>query len=320
MTVLQKPITSEVGFEGAGGFKLTGTLELPANRNGKVPAVLLLPGSGPSDRDGNTMLMSDKVDILKDIADRLAESGIASYRFDKRAIARYREAWPKALPDLGEFFAYDKFVGDAEAALKMMAARRELNPKRLAVLGHSEGASYALQMGVDVKPAALVLMGCMGRTMSAVLHDQIGLRVSNAPGIDAKKYVDYTDAACAAMAANKPLPPNPPQGLGGLFNVTTAKLLGAFCRIDPTDLAKHYAGPVLALDGADDQQVSPTKDFPRLLASLKARSGAVTEGHLIPNASHAFKSTANSKDEFGGPLQPPTLNDIVSFLKKNLAS
>src|SRR5688500_9758350 len=81
----EKPMPLEVSFTGAGGLKLNGTVLLPSGgRDQKFPAVLLLPGSGPTDRNGNQppVLVTD---LLKQIADRLAAEGIASLRFDKRS-------------------------------------------------------------------------------------------------------------------------------------------------------------------------------------------------------------------------------------------
>jgi dienelactone hydrolase len=312
--------TSEVTFKGADGLMLTGTLELPAQSNGKVPAMLLIPGSGPTDRDGNSPLLPNlKVDVLKEIADRLAAEGIATYRFDKRALQEYRSKWPASLDALATFFDYDKFSGDAENAFKMLQARPEVDPKRVGVLGHSEGATYTLQIAADLNPKAIVVIGCLGRKMGENLHDQIALRLSQqAPSLE-KVYVDYTDAACAAMAAGKPLPPNMPQGLGSLFNPSTVKLLGAFCRIDPLDLIQKYSGPALAINGANDQQVSPTKDFPRILSGLQARPRAISEGMLVPNASHCIKATSSPTDDaFAGPIVPAALAKIASFAKANL--
>lgn len=99
----------EVAFNGAGGFQLRGTLVLPSATKGKVPGVLLLPGSGPSDRNGNQppQLVTD---LLKQIAERLAADGFASLRFDKRAAAVYATTWPKDMAAMNNFFSYDALL------------------------------------------------------------------------------------------------------------------------------------------------------------------------------------------------------------------
>src|SRR5438128_1948923 len=110
--------TKEISFAGVGGLKLQGTFEAPAGATG-MKALLLLPGSGPTDRNGNQPpgLITD---LLKQIADDLAAHGIASFRFDKRAAHVHAADWPKDASKLNDFFAWDKFVGDAGAALDVL--------------------------------------------------------------------------------------------------------------------------------------------------------------------------------------------------------
>src|SRR5882724_2928592 len=86
----------EVTFKGVGGFELQGTLLMPAGAK-NAPAFVLLSGSGPTDRDDNVNVpgMQLKIDLLKQVAERLAESGVATLRYDKRAVRHYSDKWPK---------------------------------------------------------------------------------------------------------------------------------------------------------------------------------------------------------------------------------
>ena len=310
------PVNGEVTFKGADGFELAGTFEAPPG--GKAcPAVLLIPGSGPTDRDGNSNIVPVKIDLLKQIAEKLTAAGFATLRFDKRAIAHYQASWPKTLPEVNQFFSWRHFVEDAEGALDYLRSRPEVDQKRVVMLGHSEGALITLQVASEISqpPAALVLIGSTGRPMGLVIHDQIARNLAQNPKVDPKPYLDYTDAACAALAAGKPLPPNPPTGLQSLFNESVLDIMGAYCRIDPTDLAKKYEGPVLAINGADDTQISPTKDTKPLAAALKTRSKGTIDVMIVPSASHNLKSTASGdKDAFGGPMDQKALDKIVSWL------
>ena len=91
--------TRQVRFPGAGGIELAGTLVLPMNSElQKVPGVVLIAGSGPTDRDGNNPLIPAKIDLLKQIAELLADAGIASIRYDKRGIGQSTRA-PTKLAD-----------------------------------------------------------------------------------------------------------------------------------------------------------------------------------------------------------------------------
>jgi alpha-beta hydrolase superfamily lysophospholipase len=291
----------------------------------KAPAILLLPGSGPTDRNGNSGL-GIKTDLLKEIAEELAKNGIASLRFDKRAIQIYASQWPKDPKEMNHFFAWQMFVDDASSAFDFLAKQPEVDSTKVAILGHSEGALISLQIGSDRSgkpsaPKATILMGSTGRPMGPILHEQIArqLKLGNATPEVTKQYLDYVDSACKALAENKPLPPNMPPNLGSLFNPTTMDIVGAYCRIDPNDLAKNATGPFLVMNGRSDTQVSAERDTPPLLATLKARKKGTVESLIVPDASHNFKSTKlGNNDAFTGPMDPTALALIIKFAKANL--
>ena len=321
---LTKLKTRELTFQ-ADGLKLVGTLELPTTGSGPYPALLLLPGSGPTDRDGNSGL-GITTDLLKDIALELAKHGIASYRFDKRAIRHYAADWPKTPEAQNKFFSFDHFVDDATRAFDLLREQPEINPARVGVLGHSEGALLSLELaasrsGKPTAPETVILLGSTGRPMGPILHEQINrqLQKSGLPAAEQKRYLDYVDASCAALAERKPLTAKAPQGLESLFNPTTANIVGAYCRIDPASLAPKVNGAVLVINGEKDTQVSAVRDTPKIIAALKLRTIGSVDSLIVPNASHNLKDTvAGGDDAFGGPVVPAGMTKILEFAKKNL--
>src|ERR1700733_8388575 len=167
----------QVTFKGANGASLRGTFQFPAGTsNAKVPALLLLAGSGPTDRDGNQppVMMTN---LLKQIAQALANKGIASLRFDKRGMYANAADIPKQLSQYGEFFAWENFVGDAAAAYRFLREQPEVDPLRVGILGHSEGGILALvsagALRAEAPPAVLILVGTPGRPMESVIVDQL---------------------------------------------------------------------------------------------------------------------------------------------------
>src|SRR5438067_1649273 len=90
------PVEQHISFQGNGGITIAGTLVLPetANSDRLVPAVLLIQGSGPTDRDGNQP-PNLQTDLLRQLANILAGAGIASLRYDKRGMYANRDALPK---------------------------------------------------------------------------------------------------------------------------------------------------------------------------------------------------------------------------------
>src|SRR5712671_4102275 len=105
-----------VRFAGSDGASLAGTLLLPIKSElGRVPGIVLVAGSGPTDRDGNNSLVPERIDLLKQLAELLARAGIATLRYDKRGIGGSQR--PSDSMQLQErFFAWENFVGDVQAA------------------------------------------------------------------------------------------------------------------------------------------------------------------------------------------------------------
>jgi len=319
-------IEKEVVFKGAGGLELKGTLALPAHSKGKTGAILLLPGSGPTDRNGNQVPVF-MTDLLKQISQNLNEQGFATLRFDKRASAPYRPIFLKMTVDgMAEFFKWDNFVGDATAALHFLQKQSTVDPHKVGILGHSEGALLALQIGknevgkADV-PAVLITMGGTGRPMGPILHEQIARALDKQKQVDPVRamYLNAVDKATAQVAKTATFPKDLPPGLQSLFNPTTNKLMQAYCSIDPSALARQFRGPVLVMNGADDTQVSAQRDAPLLKKALQGRAKSKFDYLIVPASSHNFKSTATGdKDAIKGPILPQALAKIDSFLNKYL--
>lgn len=320
---LQSP-GQEVAFRGAGDFELKGTLTVPAKTSGPAPAVLLLPGSGPSDRNANQppQLITD---VLKQIAERLADEGFVTLRFDKRAVHAYASQWPKDLPALNDFFSWENFVADAKAGLDFLRSRPQVDPKRAFILGHSEGGMIAVQIAGDTSgrtdaPYGLVLVATPGRTMDQLIREQVAGSLARAGIVDsmAKPYTDYVDAAIRQIKKDGTVPPDPPPGLGPLFPPSALKLLRAYFTVEPARLASKFAGPVLVVQGEKDIQVSPIRDAPPLMEALKARGKGSAELFIVPSASHNLKSVGdpNKEPAFAGPIVPEAMNKIVDWLQK----
>jgi pimeloyl-ACP methyl ester carboxylesterase len=313
----------EVTFKGAGGMNLKGVVSVPT-ATAPVPGVLLLPGSGPTDRSGNQppALITN---LLKEIAERLEKEGFATMRFDKRAAHVYSAVWPKTLPLMNDFFVWENFVGDARAALKHLADQPGVDKKRLIVLGHSEGGLIAAQIAADTvgtadSPAALILMATAGRRLDIVVREQVTASL-NRSGLSAeiqKPYLDYMEKAITQIKADATVPPNPPAGMAGLFNESASKLMRSYFTLEPTELLAKFVGPVLIVQGEQDIQVLATKDTPALEKALKARSKGTVETVLVPGASHNFKKVTDPQKEMGiaGSVVEPTLSKIVEFVKR----
>jgi hypothetical protein len=304
--------------------RLSGTLLLPkhAAPDRRVPAVVLVAGSGPTDRNGNQppLLWTG---LLKQLADILADAGIASLRYDKRG--QYRSGKPPAgAKALGEFVAWDHFVADVEAAYRALGAEPEVDPGRLAIVGHSEGgllaihAAAALQEGPGRPPAAVVLLATPGRRLDEVLREQLTAafkRLGLAEGAAASLLAE-NDRIIMAIRKSGEVPRDVPPALAPLYPPYIGRFLQRLLEVDPADLAAKLRGPVLVVQGAKDLQVSAERDAPRLEAALRRRDGGHTcEVVVLDGASHNLKRVRTEGEHaFFGPVVPELRTKLVGWL------
>ncbi|MEQ1821393.1 MAG: alpha/beta hydrolase [Fimbriimonadaceae bacterium] len=324
ISLLAVPAETEVTFVGHGGLQLRGSLMMPERRASLLPAVLLLPGSGPTDRDGNQMptLITD---LLKQTAERLAKEGYASLRFDKRATPGYARTWPTDVKEQNDFFSFERFVGDAKCALLYLQKQPGVNNRQLVIAGHSEGSIIASEVARELKgqvgaPTGLILMGAPGRTLDFLVKEQVAasLKRNAVPEATAKTYNDYVDLAIKEVLEKGTVPPNPPVGLGGLFPPSAIRLLKSYFTLDPSKSVSGFEGPVLVVQGQKDIQVSLERDTPILEKALKARAKGATEVFAVPSASHNLKEVSDENKEPGmtGPVVPSALDAIANWMKK----
>ena len=156
MAASQRWVDQPVSFE-AGGLTVYATYRRPAARaagatgNSSVPSVLLIAGSGPTDRNGNSPLLPGLVNTLEVIADWLSADGVASLRYDKLGSGR---------TGLGPYASRPGAIGigpfeqEAAAGLRFLARQPGVDRDRLAVIGHSEGALFALLLATGAPRAA----------------------------------------------------------------------------------------------------------------------------------------------------------------------
>lgn len=266
-------VDDEVTFD-SGGVTIHGTLHRPAT-GAPAPAALIIAGSGPTDRDGNSRLLPGTVDTLKSVANRLADAGVASLRYDKlgsgkTGVGRYGSD-PAAL-------GADVFTGEARDALAYLASRPSVDRNRLSAYGHSEGALFALQLAAGrTGPAvrAVGLLEPLSRRYLDVISRQLSDQVAAAEKAGSMSRSDG-DALLASLAsgiaqvrATGTVPADLPPALQSVLNPGTAKFLQELDRIDPPNLARTLPTdyPVLLTCSDSDIQVS-CADVDHLAAGL----------------------------------------------------
>lgn len=318
------PAEREVTFTGAGGTQLVGTLTMPVDTSAKAaPAMVLIAGSGPTDRDGNQGT-AFHTDLLKQFADALAGVGVASLRYDKRGVGGSRMPAEVMMSQaaLEEFAAWENFVGDAEGAYRFLQTQPEIDPVRVGFLGHSEGSWLALQAADDLKSAAhppclLVLVSTAGRPIDQVIHDQLVrlLKIQGATPEQTKYFLDENTRITEAVRKTGVMPTDVPPGLAALYPAYLGKFYKSELAMDPARLASQFPGPVLVLQGSDDVQNPPGPSLPPLEAALNSRKHDDHKVVLVVGASHNMKLVTGPDDlGIAGPVAPQALHALTDWL------
>ena len=283
---------------------LSGTLL--GSQDSHSPVVLIIPGSGPTDRDGNSPL-GIRASSYRLIAEGLAGRGIRSVRIDKRGMFGSNRAVPGADAVTIEDYATDVRTWAA-------VIRERMGTPRVWVLGHSEGGLAALvaaRQAADI--GGLLLVAALGRRLGAVLREQIGANSANAA------LRNGAEAIITRLEAwERIVPDGIHPGLLPLFRPAVQSFLINSLALDPARLLASYAGPALILQGGRDLQVGPA-DADRL---HRARPGA--EMVLLPDANHVLKAVATDDraaniatyQDPNRPLVPGSIEALAAFVQQ----
>lgn len=348
-TIAQQERT--VSYPGVAGVTLAGTLLIPTHRSGqRVPGIIIVAGSGPTDRNGNDPKLGLMTNLYQQIADQLAQQGIASLRYDKRGVGASTQA-PKPrnpaqptaqeLAAVQDFQAWDNYVGDALATLRYLQQQPEIDPARTAPIGHSEGAYIVEELAnpsqqLPHPPAALVVISGPGRPYDVGLREQIdhALQRDHASADTTAFVLSRYDAIVAGIKQTGHAPVQPlleieinPQVqldikslMASLFSAYNDKFWQGAFKVNPVPLMQQYAGPVLVLQGAKDVQVFANEDTPLLDAALKSRQPDDHKTVIVPDASHNMKFVQDPNKDPGtaGPILPEVASTLRSWLAKKL--
>src|SRR5262245_3874536 len=264
----------------SGEHTFAGTLAYP-DGPGPFPALLLLQGSGPTDRDGNQPpgLITD---LLKQIAHALAARGVASLRFDKRGLHANARQFPTDPQTLSRFYSLEGQLADTAAGWRALADSGVADARRTGIAGHSEGGLYALlaatESGAAGQVRSLALLATAGRPAQDVLREQIATIAQRqgapAPVIAALQAAH--DRVVTSIVRDGSLPDDIPPGLQALYPPYLVTYFRTWLALDPTRLATRTGAPVLVLQGDADLQVSADHDAHRLAAALRERADAMS--------------------------------------------
>lgn len=263
---------------GSGEWALPGTLTLPKGA-GPFPAVVLVHGSGPQDRDGT----AGTAKPFRDLAQGLASRGIAVLRYDKRT----KVHGAKLVPVLATLTVQEETIADARAAADLLRQTPKIDPARVYLLGHSLGALLAPRIATqDPGLAGLVLLAPPARTLEDLLAGQFTHLFSLDGDISEieKAQLDRLRQQVARVKSPELSAQTPTTDLPlGLPAAYWLDLRGH----DPIATASKLGRPLLILQGGRDYQVTPADDFERWKAAFPEGSKARLQ--LFPKVDHLFR-------------------------------
>lgn len=292
------------------GHTLSGTLTVPAGP-GPFPAALIVPGSGPVDRDRNHK--RQRLEVTRRLADALTGAGLATLRYDKRGVGQSE----------GEFLraGFDDNADDAEAALDALASSPAVDSGRVVLVGHSEGALLAGVVAARSElPAGVVLLSgsatpgeellrWQARQIAPSLPAPVRLLVRLLPG-DFESKVAKNHVRIKATTTDV-------ARVGGVR--LNARWTREFMAYDPrTDLARITV-PVLAVTGSKDLQTRAED-----LAVIADLVQGPVQTHELPDVSHLLReqhgpaSLAAYKKEIRRPVDPRVLELVTDWATRLL--
>ena len=292
---------------------LAGTLTLPPT-GGPFPAVILITGSGQEDRD-ETVYGHRPFLVL---ADYLTRRGLAVLRVDDRGVGG---STGDVLQATSEDFARDVLAGVA-----FLKARKEIDPQRIGLIGHSEGGLIAPLVAVDSNDVALiVLMAGPGVRGDLVIEDQI-VSLMRADGadqaaIDATLQVQRRLVEVVQTETDPHLAQEKLRDLGcteAQIQTLTSKWFYFWVTHDPKETLRRVKCPVLAINGALDIQVSAQVNLPAIEQALREGGNPDFTVQELPSLNHLFQTAkTGSIDEYAKieeTMSPVALDTIAQWI------
>ncbi len=277
-----------------------GTLLLP-DGEGPFPVAVIIAGSGPTDRDGNSPILPGQNNSLRMLAEGLAERGVATVRYDKRGIAQSTPAGPQEA-DL----RFDAYVDDAAAWIALL--REDPRFSSVSFIGHSEGSLVGIMAAQIEDVDALVSIAGAAQPLSEVLREQ--LRPQLPPNLWAE-----SERILGALVGGDTVA-NVPSELFALYRPSVQPYLISVLPLDPSAEIARVDAPVMIVHGTTDIQVGA--DEARALHAARPDAElAIIDGmnHILKLVPADMAQQQASYSDANLPVAPEALEQVGEFLR-----
>jgi len=283
-------------------YPLPGTLTLPKNATGPLPAVVLVHGSGPNDRDETI----GSAKPFRDLAWGLAEQGIAVLRYDKRTYAHGKSFTPDML---ASFTVKDETVDDAIAAAKLLKSDKRIDASKVYVVGHSLGGMLAPRIDADGGDfAGLAILAGSPRKLWEIIADQNEAVLATLDDGNPAKAAGKAFVADELEKARKLAALTDEEAKAQTLFTVPAYYFKEMDSRDTAGIAAKLTKPLFILQGEADTQAYADKDYVQWQEVLKGHKNA--EFKLYPGLNHLFGKVKDAS----GKVDPQVIQDLADWI------
>ncbi|MBD2754483.1 alpha/beta hydrolase [Spirosoma validum] len=289
---------------------IDGTLTLPVNKQTQLPVVLLIAGSGPTDRNGNNLIPvgqtgSVKANSYKYLADSLAKLGIATVRYDKRGVGRSVSVGMNE-----KDIKFETYINDAVIWVNQLKADKRFT--KVVVAGHSEGSLIGMVAARLAKADKYISLAGPGDDIATKLKTQLKPQLPEADRMQVFNAIDSLKAGFTLSSLPTAYP-----AIRQLFRPSVQPYMISWMKYDPAAQIKLLTVPVLIIQGKRDVQV--------MVSDAQKLKGALPSAQIrwFDEMNHAFKNASTSSmqealtsyNDPNLPLTPGLATTIAQFVK-----
>lgn len=276
-----------------------GTLTVPNNLT-TSPVVLIIAGSGPTDRNGNagTGLQTN---AYKMVAEGFAKNGIASLRFDKRGIGKSKSAMTSESE-----LRFETYTKDAVAWISMLKTDKRFS--EVIVMGHSEGSLIGMIAAQQANTGGFISVSGPGKSADKILQEQLKAQLPPQLMMESNKILESLKQGKTVAEVNANLAP--------IYRPSVQPYMISWIKYDPAQEIKKLKVPVLIVQGTTDLQVSVNDA--KLLSAAKPDAKLVivdNMNHVLKESVAAVNSNMATYQNASLPLKDGLVDIMVKFIK-----
>lgn len=282
---------------------MSGQLEIPQG-DGPFPLMVVIAGSGPTDRNGNSIALPGKNNSLKMLAEDLAVNGVATIRYDKRGVGKNA-----SLAGKEEDLRFDQYIDDAAAWVQF--AKNDKRFSKIGIIGHSEGSLIGMVASQKVDTDVFISIAGAGRPIDQILLEQLKAQ------LPANLMEESTDILEKLKQGEQVKTIS--QELQSVFRSSVQPYMISWLKYDPAEQLQKLNGPVLIVNGNLDIQV-PVKDAELLHQTKKDSEILIVDkmNHILKEAPADREGNIATYSNPNLPLANGLVDGIVDFLQEHV--